>query len=316
VPPERLSRHFVSEAEGYRVRREIRERVLFAVHNIIKDPPFAHLDLATCRNFLIYLNRTAQRRVMDVLHFALNPGGYLMLGNSESVDGASDLFSVVDKEHRIYQGRAIETRMIFPIPDGGLVTRLGKLPDLRHGKEPQPILRSTYAQLHQRLLERYAPPSVVVNEDYAIVHISDRAGQFLQIHGGEPSTNLLTLIRPELRLELRAALYQAAHHEIDVESQPVRVQVENETKYIRVRVKPVLSQEDKARGFFLVLFEEANEPAPVEQTNISVTDQHEPLARRLEEELLEVKAHLHATIEHHELQREAESLKRRVAVDE
>src|SRR6185369_16047358 len=85
LSPEYLSRHFVKEREGYRVRREIRERVLFAVHNIIKDPPFAHLGLATCRNFLIYLNRTAQRRVMEVLHFALNPEGYLMLGASESV---------------------------------------------------------------------------------------------------------------------------------------------------------------------------------------------------------------------------------------
>ncbi|MBV9209018.1 MAG: histidine kinase, partial [Acidobacteria bacterium] len=95
VPPERLSRHFVMEDnEGYRVRREIRERVLFAVHNLIKDPPFAHLDMATCRNLLIYLNRNAQRRVMEVLHFALKPGGYLMLGASESIERATDLYTV------------------------------------------------------------------------------------------------------------------------------------------------------------------------------------------------------------------------------
>jgi two-component system, chemotaxis family, CheB/CheR fusion protein len=302
VPPERLSRHFVVEHDGYRVRREIRERVLFAVHNIIKDPPFAHLDLATCRNFLIYLNRTAQRRVMDVLHFALNPGGYLMLGNSESIDGAGDLFSVVDKEHRIYQGRAIETRLIFPVPDGGLITRLGKLPEVRSGREPQPALRSTYSQLHQRLLERYAPPSIVVNEDYDILHISEHAGKFLQIQGGELSTNLLMLVRPELRLELRAALYQAAHKKADTESHAVAIEVNDETKSIHVRVRPVLSEEDRARGFFLVLFEETT--APAEQTTIAVTDQDEPLARRLEEELLEVKTQLRATIEHHELQRE------------
>src|SRR5829696_646611 len=131
VSPERLSGHFVKDGHGYRVRREIRERVLFAVHNIIKDPPFAHLDIATCRNLLIYLNRTAQQRVMDVMHFALNPGGYLMLGSSESIDGAGDLFSVVDKEQRIYQGRAVERRTIFPVPDRGFITRLGKLPEVR-----------------------------------------------------------------------------------------------------------------------------------------------------------------------------------------
>ncbi|HEX8853210.1 MAG TPA: chemotaxis protein CheB, partial [Pyrinomonadaceae bacterium] len=210
ISPERLSRYFIRETDDeYRVRREIRERVLFATHNVIKDPPFAHLDLATCRNLLIYLDHKAQRRVMDVLHFALNPGGFLMLGTSESTDGASDLYVPVDKEHRLYQGRAVETRLVFPIPDGSLITRLGKLPDVRRFRETQAPPRSSYLLLHQRLLERYAPPSVVVNEDYDIVHMSERAGRYMELHGGELSPNLLSLIRPELRLELRAALHQA-----------------------------------------------------------------------------------------------------------
>jgi two-component system CheB/CheR fusion protein len=305
VSAERLTRHFVSEDDGYRVRREIRERVLFAVHNVIKDPPFAHLDMATCRNFLIYLNHTAQRRVMDVLHFALNAGGYLMLGTSESIDNAGDLFSIVDKEHRIYQGRTVETRLVFPVPDGALATPLGKLPDLRRVRGSQPSQRSTYAQLHHRLLERYAPPSVVVNEDYNILHMSETVGSFMQIQGGEPSTNLLTLVRPELRLELRAALYQAAHNKTDVESHGIPVPVGNETKLIDVRVSPVLSEEDGARGFFLVLLEETKEPPANELEKVNaISDEDDPLAHRLEEELLEVRAQLRATIEHHELQRE------------
>ena len=119
VPPERLRNHFFIEADGYRVRREIREQVLFAVHNIIKDPPFAHLDLATCRNLLIYLNRTAQRRVMDVLHFALNPGGYLMLGASESVDGAVDLYSVVTRSTASIKAAPAKVVWSFPCPTAG-----------------------------------------------------------------------------------------------------------------------------------------------------------------------------------------------------
>ncbi len=304
VPPERLSRHFFSEGGGYRVRREIRERVLFAVHNIIKDPPFAHIHLATCRNFLIYLNHTAQRRVMDVLHFALSPAGYLMLGGSESVDGAVDLFSILNKEHRIYQGRVVETRLSFPVPDRAYIATLGKLPESPRLRDSQPTLRSTYAQLHQRLLERYSWPSVVVNEDYDILHISESAGRFMQISGGEVSTNLLALVRPELRLELRSALYQAAHQEIDAESPTMPVPVGGETKFIKVRVRPVLSEEDRARSLFLVLFEETNKPPENGQGHIVLTDEEVTLARSLEEELLEVKAHLRATIEHHELQRE------------
>jgi len=304
VPADRLSLHFVEAGDGFRVRREIRERVLFAVHNIIKDPPFAHLDLATCRNFLIYLNRTAQRRVMDVLHFALNPGGYLMLGSSETVDGAGDLFSTVDKENRIYRGRAVETRMIFPVPDGSLANRLGKLPEIRRVHNAQPAQRSTYAELHQRLLEHYAPPSVVINEEYDILHMSESAGSFMQIKGGEPSTNLLTLVRPELRLELRAALYQAAQKKTEVEAHGISFQVDGDTKYARVRIRPVLGEEDRARGFFLVLFEDGGPVADLHPDALTVRDDDEPLSRRLEEELLELRAQMHATLEQHELQSE------------
>ncbi|HEV2863495.1 MAG TPA: CheR family methyltransferase, partial [Pyrinomonadaceae bacterium] len=302
VPPERLARHFDREGEeGYRVRREIRERVLFAVHNVIKDPPFAHLDLVTCRNLLIYLNRKAQRRVMEVLHFALNPAGYLMLGMSETVDGADDLFSALDREHRIYQGRAVENRLTFPVPEGSLVTRLGKLPEPRRAADRR-AGPGAYLLLHQQLLERYAPPSVVVNEDHDIVHMSDTAGRFMELRGGEPSSNLLQLVRPELRLELRAALHHATHKNEEVLSRAVAVRLADEVKTVQVRVRPALQDGDKVRGFLLVLFEE---PSAAEAASArAARADAEPLARRLEEELLEVKGQLDMTVEQYEIQRE------------
>jgi two-component system CheB/CheR fusion protein len=304
VPIERLTQHFVRvETGGYRVRPEIRERVLFAVHNIIKDPPFAHLDLAMCRNLLIYLNSTAQRRVLEVLHFAVSPAGYLMLGASESIDGAADLYSLINKEQRIYQGRAVETRLMFPAPDTMWSTRLGTLPRIPRMPASHAAPRVTYAQLHHRLLEHYAAPSVVINEDYDILHLSDNAGQFMQIKGGEPSNNLLLLVRPELRLELRSALYQARHNKAEVKSRAVSIQ--NGSRTISLRVKPVLNEEDSARGFFLVLFEQAAESPPEDHAEPIVTsDNEDPFARRLEEELLEVREQLTATLEQHELQRE------------
>jgi two-component system CheB/CheR fusion protein len=125
----------------------------------------------------------------------------------------------------------------------------------------------------------------------------------MQIPGGELSSNLLTLIRPELRLELRAALFQAAQKKVDVESNGIRIPGGDQTKSINLRVRPILS-EGRARGFFLVLLDEVNDPTPAEPRKVLVTDEDEPLARRLEEELLEVKAQLRSTIEHHELQRE------------
>ena len=115
VSHERLRRFFFRETGGYRVRRELREQVLFAVHNLIKDPPFSHLDLLACRNLLIYLNRSIQERLIDTFHFALRPGGYLFLGTSESPDGASNLFVALDKDAHIYQSRAVASRLAVPL---------------------------------------------------------------------------------------------------------------------------------------------------------------------------------------------------------
>ncbi|HVG17298.1 MAG TPA: chemotaxis protein CheB, partial [Chitinophagaceae bacterium] len=116
VSPERLRRFFTQEGDGFRIKREIREMILFANHNFLKDPPFSRLHLITCRNVLIYLNNVAQERVMETFHFALNLKSYLFLGTSESVDGASDLYAVYNRENHIYQAREVSSRNV-PIPE-------------------------------------------------------------------------------------------------------------------------------------------------------------------------------------------------------
>ena len=117
VSPERLNRFFTQEKNGYRVRRELREMILFANHNLLKDPPFSQLDLVTCRNLLIYFNQTAQERVLETFHFALKPSGFLFLGRSESIDGAGDLYSAFNREERIFQSRQTAPRIVYPVPD-------------------------------------------------------------------------------------------------------------------------------------------------------------------------------------------------------
>jgi two-component system CheB/CheR fusion protein len=304
ISPERLRRFFIKEDDGYRVRRELRELVLFAVHNLIKDPPFSHLDLVSCRNLLIYLNRTAHQRVMEILHFALNPGSYLFLGTAESPDGTSELFLTLDKEAHIYQSRAIAPHLNFSAPD------LLALPQIRQQaregrmQETGIAERPSYAALHQRLLEQYAPPSVIINEEYEILHLSERAGHYLQMAGGEPSHNVLKLVRPELRLELRTALYQAVQNRTNVEARGLRLRVEDRTQTINLLVKPVLRDGDLARGFILVVFEEALDattrlPGPEEAVSPV-----ESAALHLEEELLRAKSQLRVTVEQYETQTE------------
>ncbi len=313
----RLRRFFAKETEGYRVRRELRERVLFAHHNLIKDPPFSHLDLVTCRNLLIYLNRTAQERVMQVFHFALNPGGFLFLGTSESVDGAGDLFMTFDKEAHLYKSRPALARLPMPAYDTsfsggkragavdyGFAENNERREREQRVQELRALDRLSYAELHQRLIEQYGPPSVVVNEEYDIVHLSERAGRYMQVAGGEATHNLLKLVRPEIRLELRTALYQALQNRTNVEARGVAVQLDGGTRLVNLLVRPVLSEADNSHGFILVLFEDAGADAAASADVVEVVDAGEPAARRLEDELVRVKAQLRATVEQYETQTE------------
>ncbi len=305
VSPERLRRFFVKEHEGYRIRRELRETILFAVHNIIKDPPFSHLDLVSCRNLLIYLNRTAQSRVLEVMHFALNSGGYLFLGASESIEASLDLFTTLDKAHHIFQSRPVPTRMAFPLADINFKPLLA--PQVERERTPQELRameRLSYVDLHQRLLEQVGPPSLVVNEAYDIVHLSDRAGRYLQVGGGELSHNLLKLIRPELRLDLRTALYQAVQNRAQVQTSVLTMStLEGDSINVSITVRPVLREGDPTRGFVLVLFEEG-ETVPEVVARKSEISSTEPIAQQLEDELMHSKSQLRATVEQYEIQQE------------
>ena len=304
VSPERLRRFFTNEGDEYRIRREVREMVLFANQNVINDPPFSHLDLVSCRNVLIYLDAQAQERVLETAHFALHPGGYLLLGSSESIGEASDLFATVGRHEHVFQARNVAYRR-FPLVDRvpEIVTRTAS-PVQRSDEPRRESPRATFGDLHLLLLEQYAPPSVVVNDDYDIIHLSPRVGRYLQIGGGEPTKNLPQLVHPELRLELRGALYQATSARTSVVVRDLTVVIDNRPERVNIHVRPVTSPTDTARGFILVVFE------PSQQQNDSVEKviaRDEPVARQLEEELIRLKQQLRSTNEAHEAQ--AEELK-------
>ncbi|HEY8560145.1 MAG TPA: PAS domain S-box protein [Pyrinomonadaceae bacterium] len=329
VPPERLRRFFTKEANGYRVRREIRESVLFAVHNVIKDPPFLRLDLVTCRNLLIYLDRAAQRRVIGTFNYALDPHGFLFLGSSESLEQLNDGFMTFDKDSRLFQRRSsIGAPRAFSIPDlpPALNLDLSRVEPspFKQPNETLPVAaRSLFEQtplvIHQKLLERYAPPSIVVGENYEVIHISENAARFMQISSGEPSRDLLQLIRPELRSELRAALFQAAQRKTNVEIRGVKVGENGKSEVINLIVSPAFEEEDSAaRGCFLIIFEEAKDAsandadaetiapnfARAEQINPGEVALNAPLERQYEEELSRVRSNLRSTVEQYEVQNE------------
>ncbi len=305
VSPERLRRFFTKERDGYRIRREIRDSIMFATHNFIKDPPFSRLDLVSCRNVMIYLNRSAQERVVETFHFALNPGGYLLLGSSESIDGATDLYAVYNREQHIFQSRQVATKT-YPVPQTSSGVSFNRHKNIEPFTPEHTIKtqeRISFGELHQQLLEAYAPPSLVVNEEYDIVHLTEKASKYLQIGGGEISQNLLKLVKPELRMELRSALYQAMQRQSVVEARGLKVGVDDKTETINIHVRPVLRHDDMARGYILVIFETST--SEEKQEIILSTD--EPFAKQLEDELTRLKMHVRSSNEQHEFQ--AEELK-------
>jgi two-component system CheB/CheR fusion protein len=299
VSEARIQRFFEKEATGYRVRRDLREMILFAHHNLIKDPPFSHLDLISCRNLLIYLNRSIQDRIIETFHFALRPGGHLLLGASESPEGTNDLFQIADKDAHIYQSRSAIGRLSLPRVESALLP-----PQERtavRASASRPVDRLFPADLHQRLLEQYAPPSIVVSDEYAVVHISENGGRYLTVSAGEPSRDLLRLVRPELRGDLRTALHQAAQQRASVAVRGIRLDGPGEPS-IAITVRPVLREGDPARGFFLVLFEEETTINVSQPPTVELTTDTEPLNRHLEDELGRVKGQLRTTVEQYETQ--------------
>ncbi|MCW7539007.1 PAS domain S-box protein [Aquabacterium sp. A7-Y] len=296
VPPTRLRHFFQKEAHQYRIRKEVREKVLFAAHNILRAPPFSRLDLISCRNLLIYLDREIHPQILEMFHFALRPGGYLFLGSSESADAASQLFSVVDKKNRIYRANAVPHAARYTTSVPARTFETPPLPGRETGVERRKV---TYAEIHQRLAEQYAPPSVLMDADSNIVHLSEQAGRFLRYAAGTPSHHLLTLVRPELRLELRTALYQALQTGKSVEARRVRLGDENQrTRYVNMVVRPV--QEPSAGGqLVMVVFAEA-EDSLANDAAAPDAQGRDPLIMQLEEELKRTKEQLQNTIEQSE----------------
>ncbi len=288
LAPTRLRQYFVKEHGRLRVRKDLREMVLFAAHNVLRDPPFSNLDLICCRNLLIYLDREMQTQVLQMFHFALKPGGLLFLGMSESADVAAELFNTVDKKHRIYRAdgvrRAVRSRVSIP----SLALRL----DLPPVRVPPPTFGAAAGPsaapappmdpiglLHQRVAADKAPPSVLIDTRFEVLHCTDEASAFLKFAAGEPSRNLLDVVRPELRVELRAAVVRASQERVSVAARRVHLGQDGAAGWVGMSVHPV---ELEGSPLLLVQFDRADITFGLEA---STGEQKDPMLVVLEDEL-------------------------------
>ncbi len=237
VSEERLRRFFNHEGDHYRMRQEVRDIVLFAVHDLLKDPPFSHVDLISCRNVLIYLDRELQEQLCSTFHYALNPGGYLFLGASESAENPPGLFRTIERTARIYQSTAIAgdkprllPRLLGPVRVREQMVQLGR--------SVSPTVALDEAAMHRRALEQVAPPSLLVDEAQRVVHLSENAGRYVMPSGGPLSGDAVDLMRPELRFELRSALNRVFEQQAATLSLPILVRFNGAPHRVHLLVKP------------------------------------------------------------------------------
>ncbi|MCG7363269.1 PAS domain-containing protein [Roseomonas sp. ACRSG] len=306
IPPERLARWFVKEGGTYCIHKDLREMCIFSQHNVIKDAPFSRVDLVSCRNMLIYLNADLQERVIPLFHFALRPGGFLFLGPSENVTRHPKLFQPIDRKHRIFRRQETSSRILpeFPLTARSEPRHLSgdRTTTQRQG---QGTLVSKRAE---RVVERYTPAYVIVDDEYQVLNFSGRTGPFLDPSSGVANLNLLNLVHRDLRLDLRAALHRAAADRKPARVSPLRMGAEGEARRVGLTVEPLAEAEEDATNF-VVLFQDygADHSHDADDRPINPSVLRDEHVVRLESELRITKGRLQATIE--ELESTNEELK-------
>ena len=306
VSPVRLRRFFHRIDSGYQITKTIRDFCIFSTQNVFSDPPFSRIDLASCRNVMIYLGQALQRRVIPVFHYALNPGGFLMIGNTEGLLGSgADLFEIADRKHKIYRKKAVANPITL-----GFSVHMAQLrpetsvhvPTAKAAEPPRPPV-DVQREADRLLLARYAPPSVVVNEELEIVQTRGHTGPFLELPAGKMSVNLLKMARPGLLFELQGAIDEARKTRIDAVRANVQVENNGGTTLISLRVTPFKTPVLDTTGF-LVAFElpgggmpSASAEAVISPLSDDERTQKEKQIAQLRQELAATKEYLQSIIE-------------------
>jgi two-component system CheB/CheR fusion protein len=276
VPAHRLGRFFTKRDSLYEVNKVIRDMLVFSGQNVIKDLPFSRLDLISCRNLLIYMEAELQKKVLQLFHYALNPGGYLFLGHSETIGECTELFDVVDRKWKLFRckGKAA-------VLDRGVMVPTLPLPLDIIRAHPEFVLSSRNKRnprelTEQLLLEQYAPACVLINEKADALYFHGRTGKFLDPPAGEADWNVVGLAREGLRLDLAAAIRKVVAHKETVSYDRLRVRINGEDQFVRLIIRPV-SEKSGPPGLILVMFEE------LETANEELTSTNEELQSSNEE---------------------------------
>ncbi len=297
VPPDLLRRYFVKVEAGYRVSAEVRERCVFARQDITRDPPFSKLDMVMCRNLLIYLSQPAQLKVTELFHYALLPHGVLTLGRSETIGPLPELFSAIDSRWKIYQRkpvklspRHIDLGNHNPEPAEGVLRTTPRL-GVRERRE-----RDIQGEANRVLLDRYAPPSVIVDDASRVVRTQGRITPFLELPSGDVSLDVLRMIRPGLMSPVRRLLQEVKQNGGTARKESVELRTEDAPRVVNVAVSLLRGSESP---HYMILFEDASAATSgrdaSQQSTTSPADQR--AIEQLQDELSEMRNELESLIQ-------------------
>lgn len=296
VSQDMLEHYFVVRDDTYTVSKRIRERVVFARQDLVRDPPFSKIDLVSCRNVLIYFNPILQKRVLNMFHYVLKSNGLLFLGKSESVSLVANLFVNVDKKVRLYSKQLEVSGTSYPMDFVSATNkRIEKTSSLRLQKED--LSKTIDERLNQVLLDRLTLPTIIVDDKNDIVHIRGDVSQFISFPSGRMEPNLLKMIRDELRIDARALLHKARREGL---TKGPRILVRNgeQPLLVQITVVPMPTIEENVARLWAVLFGcevyDAHQPLPDIETDNELQTLR---VSELEQELMAMREHLQTTIE-------------------
>ncbi|WP_449285745.1 chemotaxis protein CheB [Marinobacter sp. PE14] len=287
VSQARLARFFTKHDGYYQISPSIRDKVLFAQHDIILDPPFTKLDMIACRNLLIYFDLTLQRRILPLLHYSLRPNGLLMLGSSETIGRLNHLFAPIKPKMRLYRRKPFEStrHSEFLLKSFPPMSTLPKEQSVSPTKvSTQETTHSLQSAADNILLQVYAPAAVVLNGDADIVYISGRTGKYLEPAAGKADWNIHAMARDGLREPLYSALKQASAQDEPVELTGVLVQTGSGTQPVNLTVQ-ALHTPDALKGMTLVVFRDAPSPPKRHTTASDKKAEHSEEIQQYQQEI-------------------------------
>ena len=298
VSSERLGRFFIKKAPGYKIKEEIRQMIVFALQNVIKDPPFTKLQMICCRNLLIYFDAQLQKKILPVFHYSLRPGGILFLGSSETIGNHAGMFSLVDRKWRIFSAKG--AKGVSPVP---FEPRTAAAPPVRVDRpEAAPAMKKGEgvgigAFGEKFILDHYAPPFVIINDKRDILYFSGKTGRYLESASGKASLNIIEMARDELKLELKTVLREAVSRGKDKTSDGLQVKTNDGIRTVHLEIRHI-AQHDSVQGLLMVVFRELTLPK-IQKTGTATQpsrkmDRH---ITELEHELKSTKEQLQTTIE-------------------